>query len=129
MIADEQKKERERNREENHGLDSSNPFMNAQYLVTNCGDEGQDGKLRADITAAVARPIALGAREMETRLRIVPCDRRDVALPPAPLVVERLVDSDQSNGDGKDRHDKCRPCRPCHGSPLDKASQQSQSSS
>src|SRR6266478_5467782 len=52
-LADEQKEERQRNREENNGLDSSNPFMDAKKFVTKGSGERQKRELCAQITGQV----------------------------------------------------------------------------
>jgi hypothetical protein len=63
---------------------------------------------------------------------IIPGDRRDIALPPAPIVDKWLVDSDKTDGHSHKTDSKSDFERPVvrrkHDSRLDKATQQSQSS-
>jgi hypothetical protein len=59
---------------------------------------------------------------MKSALKIISCDRRDIALAPAPIVFVRLIYPNESNGDGQDRHRNYEARGPGHGSALDKAS-------
>ena len=63
--------------------------------VANRGDEGQNWKFRADITGGVSCPINLGIAEPKSVSQKIPRDRRDVALPPAPVIDVRLINENQ----------------------------------
>src|SRR2546423_13730937 len=103
--------------------------MDAEDLVTNRGKKRQNRKFRSDVARLVPGPIDLRPGEMKASLGIVPGDRGDVTLSPAPIVNVRLIDPDQPHRDCKDRHHNRESGHVCYGSPLDKACRQSQSSS
>src|SRR5437660_9090190 len=67
--------------------------------------------------------------ETKTVMEIIPRNGRDITLPPTPGVDIGLVDPDQAHSHGQDRQCHCQLPRARHGSPLDKAQRQSQSSS
>ena len=139
-FAHEQEEIRQRGGEEDHGLDASDPLMNAGKFVTNGGEKRQNRKFRSDITGRIARPINLRISEMKTVFIIISRDGRDVALPPAPIVDIRLIDCDQADGDSHDTDGnrqmftsivysrKLSELGATHDSRLDKAAWQSQSS-
>ena len=93
-VAYEQKEKWQRNREEDYSLAASNPFVNAGEFVTNRGNKRQNWKFRSNVTGRIAGPIDLRIRKMKTSFGKVACNRRDVALPPAPRIDERLLDRD-----------------------------------
>ena len=69
--------------------------MHARKVVANRRDEGQNWKFRSDITGGVACPIDLRIAEVKSVLQKIPRDRRDVALPPAPVIDVRLINENQ----------------------------------
>ena len=131
-VAHEQKEKWKRRRKKNDGLHSPDPFVNPADPVTKGRQKRQDRKLRADISRLIPRPINLRISEMKTVRIKISRDRGNIALSPAPVVDERLINRDQTNGDGDDRdrnqHKFMSIFRRGHGSPLDKRPRQSQSS-
>src|SRR4029077_888191 len=71
------------------------PFVHTRKPVANRRDEGQNWKFRSDITGRVACPINLRIAEAKSVLQKIARDRRDVALPPAPVIDVRLVNENQ----------------------------------
>ena len=69
--------------------------MHTRKLVANRRDEGQNWKFCSDITGRVACPIDLRIAETKSVLQKIPRDRRDVALPPAPVIDVRLINENQ----------------------------------
>src|SRR5207244_6524874 len=102
--------------------------VDTDKLVTDRGQKRQNGKFRADITRLIPCPIDLWIDKMKTVFRIIPGDGRNVALPPAPVIAVGLVDQKEARGHGADRQQDCQLSRARHGSRLDKALRQSQSS-
>jgi hypothetical protein len=64
-------------------------------LVANRRDEGQNWKFRSDVTGGVASPINSRIPETKSALQKIPRDRRDIALPPAPVIDVRLINENQ----------------------------------
>jgi hypothetical protein len=93
-LPDEQKEKWQRNREQNDRLNSANPFMHTGKIVINCGNERQNWTLGSNVTGRVARPINLRIAEAKSVLQKTARDRRNVALPPAPVIDIRLINED-----------------------------------
>jgi hypothetical protein len=75
--------------------------MNTGEFVTDRRDKGQNGKLCSHVPARVARPIDLRISETKTVFEKVARNRRDVALPPAPVIGIRLVNQNKPYGDAR----------------------------
>jgi hypothetical protein len=71
--------------------------VNASEFVTNRGNKRQNRKFRSNVTRRIAGPIDLRIRKTKTSIVKIPCNCRDVALPPAPVINEGLIDENQPN--------------------------------
>ena len=89
--------------------------MNAGELVTDCGRERQNRKLRAHVSGRVSGPINLRRSKVKAACEKVARNRRDIALPPAPVIHERLVNENQSGANCDSPDDGEQRQRPAAG--------------
>ena len=98
---DEQKEKRQRDSEENYGLATAGPFVNARKFVANCRNKRQNRKFRSDVAGRIASPVDLRISKAKSSFAKVSCNRRDVALPPTPVIDVRLIDENQASRHGE----------------------------
>src|ERR1700730_3485493 len=96
-----QKEKRQRNSEENYGLATADPFVNTSKFVTNRRHKRQTRKFCSNVPGCIASPIDLRISKAKPSFTKVSCNRRDIALSPAPVIDVGLIDQNQPSRHGK----------------------------
>ena len=66
--------------------------MNTCELVTDRRNKRQNREFRSDVAGRITSPVDLRMSKTKTAFAKVACNRRHVALPPAPMIYVRLID-------------------------------------
>src|SRR5258707_13065333 len=83
---------RQRKSKGQNRLQSSDPFLYPEKLVSDRSGKRQNRKFGADKAGLFPCPIDLRPREMESILEIIARNGRNIALPPTPSIGKRCVD-------------------------------------